>query len=334
MREPLVSILMPTYRRPQLLRKALASAVGQTYKNLQIVVRDNASGDQTPEVVRSFADPRIEFLQACQNDGPWRNGDECLRQAKGEYVVPLCDDDLLSENYVATLIGYMERDSEITAAYGATHCIDENGAVTAKCVPCGTHKWGACEILQAWKSGKLPLISGINFVCRTSFLVSLGEKHNFPDGHNSDNAVFLTAGIRGKVLFTDQCVFYYRLYALNSVRRHSCQLRAQGDKEFLRYLDAEVESQRNVNVPRKDWPELRSSLEEMLSIWYYNHFLNLRLGADGSFEIFKDLFVYPARVYGVRNSFKLLRQSTLPLLKEVRQRILGVKSTDRMNKQG
>jgi glycosyltransferase involved in cell wall biosynthesis len=322
---------MPTFHRPGYLREALASAVGQTYKNLQIIVRDNASGDETPEVVRSFDDPRIEFFQALHNEGPWRNGNECVRRAKGRYLLPLCDDDILGENYVATLAGFMEQDSEIIAAYGATHSIDENGLETGKCVPWGTHKWGVREIVQAWSGGKLPLISGINFMCLTSFFVGLGERISFPDGHNTDNAIFMTAGIRGKVLFTDQCVFYYRVHSLNSVRRHPCQLRAQGDREFLRYLDAEVKSRLNVNVSPQDWPKMRDELQAMLGNWYYGHFLNLRLDADSILEILKDATVYPTQAYGVRNAFKLLSRNRSSLRNEIRKRVWGFGLTRRMN---
>jgi len=322
---------MPTFHRPGYLREALASAVGQTYKNLQIIVRDNASGDETPEVVSSFDDPRIEFFQALHNEGPWRNGNECVRRARGRYLLPLCDDDILGENYVATLIGFMEQDPEIIAAYGATHSIDENGVVTGKRVPCGTHKWGVREIVQAWGSRKLPLISGINFMCLTSFFVGLGERVSFPDGHNTDNAIFMTAGIRGKVLFTDQCVFYYRLHSLNSVRRHSCQLRAQGDKEFLRYLDAEVKSHLNVNVPRQEWPKMRGDLQEMFGNWYYGHFLDLHLHADSVFEILGNVIVYSTQGYGVRNAFRLLRKNRSSLLNEIRKRVWGFRLRGRMN---
>src|SRR5439155_16043953 len=137
--DPLVSILMPTYRRPHYLRQALASAVGQTYKNLQIIVRDNASGDQTPAVVESFNDPRIEFLQAVQTESAWGNATECNKRAKGKYRITLCDDDVLGGTYIETLTSFLERDPEIMVAYGATHLIDEGGAVIGKRVPFRTY---------------------------------------------------------------------------------------------------------------------------------------------------------------------------------------------------
>jgi glycosyltransferase involved in cell wall biosynthesis len=309
MPDPLVSIVMPTYRRPHYLRQALASAVGQTYGNLQIIVRDNASNDETPAVVRSFEDPRIEFLQAPQTGTAWENGIECFKRVAGKYVIPLCDDDILGENYVETLVSHSESDAGIWAAYGATHLIDENGTVTGKRVPNGTYTAGASELIRAWCAASLPLASGINYLCRTSFITSLGDRHCFPDGHNSDNAIFMAAGIRGKVLFTDSCVFYYRIHGSNTARTHRSRLRAVGDEAFLKFLDDEVSSPSNVGLPRTDWPRLRGELQAKLCSWYFHHLTRVQASGHSAVELVLDATLYPGRAYGVRNTLKSLRKN-------------------------
>src|SRR5947207_4796797 len=202
MNPPLVSVVMPTYRRPHYLREALASVVGQTYENLQIIVRDNASGDETPDIVRSIKDPRIEFYQAERTGSVLENGEECRRRVRGKYVFPLCDDDLAGSTYIEVLVRYLEEDDRILAAYGATDVIDEKGDITGRRVPHGTLKWRAPEVINAWCHGTLPLASGINYIAPTSFVGQLGRRHYFVHGHNSDNAIFMTAAIRGFVLFT------------------------------------------------------------------------------------------------------------------------------------
>jgi glycosyltransferase involved in cell wall biosynthesis len=324
MSDPLVSILMPTYRRPHYLREALASAVGQTYKNLQIIVRDNASGDETPEVVRSFNDPRIEFLQALETGSAWENGSACVARAKGKYMMPLCDDDVLGENYVETLTAFLENDAGIKAAYGATHVIDDSGAVTRKCIPNGTYTLQAGELIRSWCRGTLPLASGINYLCPASFIRNLGDTHCFPDGHNSDNAVFMAAAVQGKVLFTDQCLFYYRMHSGNSVQKHGCGLRAQGDRAFLGFLDAQVNSPRNVGLPREDWPSLRAELQAMLVRNYFHHLLRFRLHEDRFLELLRDMTIHPARAHGVRNALILLWQNRYTLQMELEKRTPGL----------
>jgi glycosyltransferase involved in cell wall biosynthesis len=77
---------MPTYNRANgYLREALDSALAQTYPNLEIVISDNGSTDNTESVVRSYADPRIRYYRQqppiISND----NFNFCLQQANGAY---------------------------------------------------------------------------------------------------------------------------------------------------------------------------------------------------------------------------------------------------------
>jgi glycosyltransferase involved in cell wall biosynthesis len=66
---PLVSVIIPTHRRPVLLQAAILSVLNQTFQDFEIVVVDDASGDNTEEVVRSFGEPRIRYIAHKTN---WR----------------------------------------------------------------------------------------------------------------------------------------------------------------------------------------------------------------------------------------------------------------------
>ena len=63
MNDPLITIFIPTYRRPYLLKKAIESALKQTYKEIRIFICDNGSNDETSEIVNKLAkqDPRILY---------------------------------------------------------------------------------------------------------------------------------------------------------------------------------------------------------------------------------------------------------------------------------
>jgi|SRR5215471_2873030 len=323
MADPLVSVLIPTYRRPHYLRQALDSAVRQTYKSLQIIVRDNASADQTPEVVKSFDDPRIEFLLAPKTGSAWENGIEIIKRIRGKYRVTLCDDDVLGDTYVETLVTLLERDPSILAAYGATHVIDADGTVIRKHVPLQTYTVDASKIIQAWCGGSLPLATGINCVCPTSFMRDLGETYKFPDGHNSDNAVFMAASIRGKVLFTDQCVFYYRIHGQNAETSHKSELRAKGDQAFLEFLDREVHAPGNVGLAKDEWPRARARLRTMLAGAYFHHLLRYRLEKDNLVQLIWDMTVRPTQTYGIGRARTLLSRNRYALRGEMKRRIMS-----------
>ena len=72
---PIITTILPTFRRPRLLRRAIRSALNQTYPHLEVRVYDNASGDETPEVVAELArqDARVKYHCHPTNIGAARN---------------------------------------------------------------------------------------------------------------------------------------------------------------------------------------------------------------------------------------------------------------------
>jgi len=99
---PLVTIGIPTCNRADsYLRQALESAVKQTYPNVEIVVSDNCSTDDTETLVKNFEDPRIRYFKQTENIGPYKNFNFCLQQAKGKFFLILSDDDLVDHDFVS-----------------------------------------------------------------------------------------------------------------------------------------------------------------------------------------------------------------------------------------
>ena len=91
-----MSVGIPTYNRPEGLRRTLQCITGQTYKNLEIIVSDNCSpGLETEDVVREFVlkDSRIKYFRQAENQGPTFNLKFVLEKATGEYFMWAADDD-------------------------------------------------------------------------------------------------------------------------------------------------------------------------------------------------------------------------------------------------
>lgn len=113
---PLVSVLMPTYNRRRYLAGALASALAQTHRNLEIfVIRDG--GENVADVVHSFRDPRLVLIDRDDNRGKPCSLNEALAQAQGKYVAYLDDDDVWYPNHVETLVHALETQTDCQAAY-------------------------------------------------------------------------------------------------------------------------------------------------------------------------------------------------------------------------
>src|SRR3990170_1950083 len=85
-RLPTVSLCVPTFNRAQALGRTLESLLRQTFTDFELVVVDNASSDDTTNVVRNFRDPRIRYYRTPTNLGLYPNWNRCLDLARGEYV--------------------------------------------------------------------------------------------------------------------------------------------------------------------------------------------------------------------------------------------------------
>jgi len=114
--EPLVTVLISTFNRRRYFAEALGSIVGQNYKNLQIIAV-NDGGEDVSDIVKSYNDPRLVFINRKENCGKAHSLNEALARAEGKYIAYLDDDDLYYPNHIETLVGVLENESDCQVAY-------------------------------------------------------------------------------------------------------------------------------------------------------------------------------------------------------------------------
>jgi glycosyltransferase involved in cell wall biosynthesis len=109
---PTVTALIPTRRRPELLRRAIESVLAQTYPNVRVFVCDNASGDATEDVVRELAarDARVAYHKHPVDIGAYPNFQYGLDSVTTEMFSFLSDDDLLFPEFYERAVQSLERD--------------------------------------------------------------------------------------------------------------------------------------------------------------------------------------------------------------------------------
>jgi len=114
--EPLVSVIIPVYNAETFIRKALESAINQTYRNLEIVVVDDGSRDRTLEVVNSLNDPRIlSFRQENAGQGPARN--RAMRECRGDLITFLDADDYYLPRKIEAQVNFLRENLRFRAVY-------------------------------------------------------------------------------------------------------------------------------------------------------------------------------------------------------------------------
>lgn len=91
--QPLVSVVIPTYNRPDLLKRAIQSVSEQTFQDFEIVVVDDGTEERAKEVVDTFDDDRIRYIEHEENKGSSAAKNTAFRAAKGKYIAILDDDD-------------------------------------------------------------------------------------------------------------------------------------------------------------------------------------------------------------------------------------------------
>jgi len=92
-KNPLVSVVIPTYNRASVLGRAIKSVLNQTHKNYELIIIDDGSEDNTKEVTSNFDDKRIVYIKSDENLGQNPALNKGLRYAKGDYIAFLDSDD-------------------------------------------------------------------------------------------------------------------------------------------------------------------------------------------------------------------------------------------------
>lgn len=124
---PLVSIIIPTYNRAELMTQAVQSALNQTYPSVEVILVDDGSTDGTSEKASQFG-TRIRYIRQ-GNAGVSAARNHGFAQSQGELVCFLDDDDVYFEDKIALQVDLLERHPEAPAANGNYFYMNQNGSL-------------------------------------------------------------------------------------------------------------------------------------------------------------------------------------------------------------
>lgn len=124
-RIPLISIIIPTYNRANLIGETLDSVIAQTYSNWECIVVDDGSTDNTEAIVRSYEkkDIRIKFFKRpfFHKSGGTGSRNYGLNMSKGEYIYWFDDDDLMLENHIERCVSEIQLESSVVVVVRNMH---------------------------------------------------------------------------------------------------------------------------------------------------------------------------------------------------------------------
>ncbi len=142
--DPRVSVVLTTFKRQQVLPRAIRSVLGQTLVDWELLVVDDEPSSETERIVTSFQDERIRYLVHDRNRGLCAARNTGIRNARGEYIAFLDDDDVFLERKLEVQSTVLDRAGE---QVGVVSCFEEirraNGSVTTRSVRLEGDMYGA-----------------------------------------------------------------------------------------------------------------------------------------------------------------------------------------------
>jgi glycosyltransferase involved in cell wall biosynthesis len=122
---PLVSVIMPAYNAAEHIAETIESVLIQNYRNFELIVVDDGSTDNTRKIVTSFENDKIKYFYK-DNGGPSGARNLAIKEAKGQYIMPLDADDMMTPDFIARHLAEFEKHPDVDLVYSDVLLIDEN----------------------------------------------------------------------------------------------------------------------------------------------------------------------------------------------------------------
>src|SRR5215212_437187 len=128
MASPSISVIMATYNHEAYVAEAIRSVLEQSHRDFEFLIVDDASDDDTPDIVQTFKDPRIVFWRGRDKLGSSVRRNELIARAQGNYVAVQNSDDVWAPDKLALQFAFLEANPRCGAMFSRVAYIDATGA--------------------------------------------------------------------------------------------------------------------------------------------------------------------------------------------------------------
>lgn len=128
----LVSVCIPAYNSSRYIAGTIESVLNQTYRNIEVVVVDDCSKDNTVEIIKSIKDSRVRLICNEKNLGMTGNWNKCIRESKGKYVKLLPGDDFIYKDCIERSLAVLKKHKEVSLVVVGSHLVDDDNKVIGK----------------------------------------------------------------------------------------------------------------------------------------------------------------------------------------------------------
>ncbi len=209
---PKVSVLLATFNRGQLINRAIESVREQNFKDWELVVADDGSTDETPQIVEAWQkkEPRIVYVRNAVNQGISKNYNSGFREMKGEYIAMIDDDDpWIGRNKLQKQMDFLDKNPDYVGCGGGVIVVDSQGKEL--------YRYLKPETDEAIRSRML--FSNPMANSTTLFRRSAAEKVGWYDEmsrYAGDRDFWLKMGKIGKLYNFPEYFSYYTMHGVNT----------------------------------------------------------------------------------------------------------------------
>jgi glycosyltransferase involved in cell wall biosynthesis len=212
--KPLVAVCIPSYNASKFIKKTIESVLDSTYQNFEIIVNDDASSDNTEDIVKSIDDERIVFFKNKENLGVPRNWNCSVKRASGKYIGLLNHDDLYGPFWLTFAIHVLEKYPHIGWVATAYQVINSND----QALQIVSHFAETREYNRSEAFLRIAKLDGLGpgAIVRREILDDVGFYDNGA-GHSADTDLFMRLASRYPLYYSSKPHTTRRLHGENLI---------------------------------------------------------------------------------------------------------------------
>lgn len=132
MKNPTVSVIIPSYNHASYISEAINSVLAQTFTDFELIIVDDCSPDNSVELIKRYNDPRIRLFVNESNQGAVYTTNLAIKKAIGKYIALLNSDDLWEKHKLELQVNFLEANRDVDAVFANAKFINENHKVLSK----------------------------------------------------------------------------------------------------------------------------------------------------------------------------------------------------------
>lgn len=268
---PKVSVCIPTHNCGHFISEAINSVLLQDFKDYELIISDNASTDNTKNIIDSYDDSRIKYFKNKHNIGFVNNLNLCIDLSNGEYIIFLCADDVWYPGILRKEVNVLDQNPRVVFVHtGFKHIGERSSKGRAAC-----NRW---QKIMSGTSFFREYFKGLRPVCLSSSMARIDFVRKIggfiADFSNAaDFAMWLRLALEGNVAYLKEVLTGYRIHS-SSLSSKSSISDVLGTKKYYKIFEWPIVIEKGLFSLKDEIPKVSAfRIIKMLHNLQNTHFI-------------------------------------------------------------